>query len=592
MAEGGPVATTRAPAMTREPVSSSPDLNAHVVKLTALVEMLEASGEGALIVALDDPRLPLTFVNRAFEAITGYSREEAIGQNCRFLQGADQLQPEIASVDEAVTRGAPVSVTLRNYRKDGSLFWNALRLLPVLDAAGRPTHFIGLMRDVTEARTAAERLSRAGQADPLTGLLNRYAMQDRVAELLAELAGRLMLVKLDVAGFHEINTGYGHDVGDALLRQIAERLPELHPDAVGRIGSDEFAIAWRLGPNDPAQSRLKALKAGLERPYILPGATIEPRFAFGFVVAAPGADALTLLRQAGTALHDSRTGRLREPREFDAESLARLRSRVRLTGEIQQALANDEFRFHYQPKIELGTGRIVGAEALLRWEHGVFGLQPPARFIGLAEETGLIVGLGQWGRREAARLAAGLNAGRTRPLSVSVNVSVAELTHRDFAASLAEALAAAGANPSWLTLELTETLLADGSPQILDLLKRLRALGVGLSVDDFGTGYSSLRYLDRFPITEIKIDRSFVGELRRNAGRRIIVGAVIELGRELGVDVVAEGIECPGDLEILRAMDCPLGQGFMFSRPLAPEPFKAFLARAEDGHPPWESPDG
>lgn len=283
---------------------------------------------------------------------------------------------------------------------------------------------------------------------------------------------------------------------------------------------------------------------------------------------------------------------MREPQEFDADSVARFRNRVRLTGEIQHALANSEFLFHYQPKVDLRSGQVVGAEALMRWDHGVFGLQPPARFIGLAEESGLIVPLGQWGRREAARFAVELNRGRERALSVAVNVSVVELMHRDFADSLAEALTSTGADPSCLTLELTESLLAEGSPDVLSLLKRLRALGVGLSVDDFGTGYSNLGYLDRFPITEVKIDRSFVGELRLNAGRRIIVEAVIELGRELGIDVVAEGIECVEDLEILQSMHCPFGQGFLFSRPLPIDRFKAFLARAEAGDPIFEPPPG
>jgi EAL domain-containing protein (putative c-di-GMP-specific phosphodiesterase class I) len=285
------------------------------------------------------------------------------------------------------------------------------------------------------------------------------------------------------------------------------------------------------------------------------------------------------MRQAGAALHESRSSRLREPREFDAVSVTRFRNRVRLTTEIQHALANGEFLFHYQPKIDLRSGEVVGAEALMRWDHGVFGLQPPARFIDLAEESGLIVPLGQWGRGEATRFATELNSGREHPLTIAVNVSVAELMHRDFADSLADSLARSGAQPSWLTLELTETLLAEGSAEVLDLLRRLRAMGVGLSVDDFGTGYSNLAYLDRLPITEIKIDRSLVGDLRLNSARRIIVGAVIALGRELGIDVVAEGVECVEDLEVLRGMGCPLGQGFTFSRPLPKDRFKAFLAR-------------
>jgi diguanylate cyclase (GGDEF)-like protein/PAS domain S-box-containing protein len=586
------VSNLRTSQLTAEPVASPSLYDEYAVSLAALIEMLEASGEGALIVDLDDPRLPLTFVNQAFETITGYSRHEAVGQNTRFLQAADQLQPEIEVLDEAISRRAPVSVTLRNYRKDGVLFWNALRLLPVVDRNGRATHYLGLMRDVTEDRLAAERLDRAGQIDPLTGILNRHAMQQRVEKLLEEQPARLMVIKIDLAGFHEINTGYGHDAGDELIRQIANRLAELGPEALGRMGGDEFAIAWRLKAGEPALSRLEALKAAIERPYALPGATIEPRFAMGFVLASPGANAIGLMRQAGAALHDSRSGRLREPQEFDADSVARFRNRVRLTGEIQHALANGEFLFHYQPKVDLRSGQIVGAEALMRWDHGVFGLQPPARFIGLAEESGLIVPLGQWGRREAARFAVELNRGRERALSVAVNVSVAELMHRDFADSLAEALSATGADASWLTLELTETLLAEGSPEVLGLLKRLRNLGVGLSVDDFGTGYSNLGYLDRFPITEVKIDRSFVGELRLNVGRRIIVGAVIELGRELGIDVVAEGIECAADLEVLRSMHCPLGQGFAFSVPLPIDRFTAFVARVEAGEPIFAPPPG
>ncbi|HEY1928521.1 MAG TPA: EAL domain-containing protein [Caulobacteraceae bacterium] len=561
------------------------DLDAHGIPLSALLEMLDASGEGALVVALDDPRLPLTFVNRAFETITGYSRREAIGQNTRFLQAADQLQPEIAILEEAVARRAPASVTLRNYRKDGTLFWNALRLLPVIDGAGRPTHYLGLMQDVTETRLAAERLDRAGQIDPLTGVLNRYALQQSVETLLAEQAGRLMIIKVDLAGLHEINTGYGHDAGDELICRIAERLAALGPQALGRTGGDEFATAWRLRPREPALARLKAMKSAIEQPYALPGATIEPRFAMGFVVASPGENAVDLIRQAGAALHESRSSRLREPREFDALSVTRFRNRVRLTTEIQHALANGEFLFHYQPKIDLRSGEVVGAEALMRWDHGVFGLQPPARFIDLAEESGLIVPLGQWGRGEAARFATELNRGREHPLTIAVNVSVAELMHRDFADSLADSLARSGARPSWLTLELTETLLAEGSAEVLDLLRRLRAMGVGLSVDDFGTGYSNLAYLDRLPITEIKIDRSLVGDLRLNPARRIIVGAVIALGRELEIDVVAEGVERVEDLEVLRGMDCPLAQGFAFSRPLPKDRFKAFLSRPAADNP-------
>jgi PAS domain S-box-containing protein/diguanylate cyclase (GGDEF)-like protein len=554
--------------------------DSHAVPLEALVTLLEASGEGVLLANLDDPHLTLTFVNGAFETITGYSREEVIGKDCSFLQGADQLQPEIARINEAIERRAPVSCTLRNYRKDGALFWNALRLVPVVDRTGRATHFLGLMRDVTAPRQALEQLDRAGRIDLLTGCLNRHAIIGRLEALLAQPSGCLLVVKLNVARFHEINTGFGHEVGDMALREIARRLGALRPDAVARIGGDEFAVAKALGSREHVEPWLDRLHAELTRAYVLPAATIEVRFATGFVVAEPGSDAIAVIRQAGTALHESKTSRLRETREFDGADVLRLQNRLRLTSDLQQALANDEFLFHYQPKFDLRTGQIVGAEALIRWGHGVFGVQRPARFIALAEENGLILDIGRWGRRAAARFAAEINAARSTPLSISVNVSAVELTHRDFIASLAEALAVSGADPSWLTLELTETLVAQDTPEILGLFRRLRELGVGLSVDDFGTGYSSLCYLDRFPITEIKIDRSFVADLRRSASKRIIVGAVIDLGRAQGIDVVAEGVETEADRQALREMGCPLAQGFILSPPLDPARFKAFIERA------------
>ena len=214
-----------------------------------------------------------------------------------------------------------------------------------------------------------------------------------------------------------------------------------------------------------------------------------------------------------------------------------------MTNELQQAVANNEFLFHYQPRVDLRTGAVIGAEALLRWNHGVFGLQGPVRFIELAEDTGLILDIGHWGRCEVARFAAEVNLHRPTPLTFSVNVAAIELTHRDIVASVQDAVKESGADPAWLTLELTERMLAEETPKLLAMFHQLRELKVGLSVDDFGVGYSSFRYIDRYPLTEIKIDKALIGELAQSAAKRIIVGAVIEIGRELGLDIVAEGIE-------------------------------------------------
>lgn len=224
--------------------------------------------------------------------------------------------------------------------------------------------------------------------------------------------------------------------------------------------------------------------------------------------------------------------------------------------------------------MDLRTGAVVGAEALLRWDHSVFGLQGPGTFIGLAEETGLILDIGHWARREVASFASEVNRQRTSPLHFSVNVSTIEVTHRDLVKSVSEILQDSGADPSWLTLELTESILAAPTSELLAIFGRLRLLGVGLAVDDFGTGYSSLRHLEAFPISEIKIDRHFISNIEQSPSKRILVKAVVDLGRQIGIDIVAEGVETEIERDVLRSMECPFAQGFLFGRPLPGTAFK------------------
>jgi EAL domain-containing protein (putative c-di-GMP-specific phosphodiesterase class I) len=349
---------------------------------------------------------------------------------------------------------------------------------------------------------------------------------------------------------------------------------------IARTGGDEFAVGCLVDGREQAVAWLNRIRIALGQRFTLPGASIETKFATGFVIGKAGDSTVSLLRQAGTALHHSRATRLREVQEFDAADQRRSVQRQRMTNELQQAVANNEFLFHYQPRVDLRTGEIIGAEALLRWNHGVFGLQRPDRFIDLAEDTGLILDIGHWGRREVARFAAEVNQRRKTPLHFSVNVAAIELTHRDIVASVQEAVKESGADPAWLTLELTERMLAEETPQLVKMFNELRALGVGLSVDDFGVGYSSFRYVDRYPLTEIKIDKGLVGEMAQSAAKRIIVGAVIEIGRESGFDIVAEGIETEPQRDALRAMNCPFGQGYLFGEPVEPDAFKARVGAA------------
>jgi len=542
---------------------------------------LDLAPVGVLIAELREGE-PLVYINAAFEAITGYGPADALGRNCRYLQGSDRLQPQIPELREAIRRREAVSVQIRNYRKDGRLFWNALHLAPVCASGAEPTHYIGLMQDVTALQETTARLEEAVRFDRLTGALSRYALLDRVAQLGADGLTRLLVIKVDIARLHDINSGFGHDAGDALLKQVAERLRGLSAEAVGRVGGNEFAVVYRLAGPEDAGVTVAKVAAVLSPRYVLPGAVVSVRFAIGYVVGEPGSDPLTLLRWAGAALHESRATPLREVRGFDKDREERSWKRIRLATELQSAVLNGDFAFDYQPKVELASGNWVGAEALLRWKHPLFGQQMPDRFIELAEDTGLIVDIGAWGVRAAAAFASRLNRDCARPLRISVNVSAPEFVHRNMISFIAAILDETGADPRWLTLELTETLMAEPSVRMQQTLRALRDLGVGLSIDDFGAGYSSLRYLETLPVTEIKIDRGFVQAMSESVAKRIVVEAVVRLGQELGAEVVAEGIETETERAMLCDIGCPYGQGYLFSRPLPPQ---AFLELVGNGQP-------
>jgi PAS domain S-box-containing protein/diguanylate cyclase (GGDEF)-like protein len=528
--------------------------------------------EGILIADIRSSDAQIVFVNRAFEKITGYTRMEVVGKNCRYLQGSDRLQPEIETIRKALSSGVATRVQLRNYRKDGALFWNDLHLVPIGGVPGAPTHYVGFLRDVTEAVTTAVKLDQMLRTDNLTGCLNRDAFVEHLSSRTA--SSRMLLIKLDIARFHEINSGYGFDVGDALLKASAQRLSSLAADLVARIGNDQFALAFSLDNDVEVPAVLGRMTHSLEPRFVLPGADLKIRFGVGFVVGSPGADAMTLVRQAGAALAESKASRLRYPCEFSAGRQAEAHRRLQMTAELQRGLSSNAFIYHYQPQVDLITDDIVGAEALVRWKHPLFGLQQPKGFIEVAEETGIILDIGASGLRDVAQFAVSHNRRRTTPICFSFNVSAIEFTHRDMVPFVRRVIEESGADPAWLTLELTESLLADDSPELLRIFHGLRDLGVGLSIDDFGTGYSSLRYLERFPLTEIKIDRSFVSGMTNSAAKRVIVEAVIKLGSKLGVRVIGEGVEQQTEREMLVEMGCTLAQGYLFSPPLGADEFR------------------
>jgi PAS domain S-box-containing protein len=542
--------------------SSQPAIRAIAASLA-----LDHGSDGVLIADMCMGDQPIVHVNPTFERITGYAAAEAIGKNCRYLQGSDRLQPEIAEIRAALAEGRACSVTLRNYRRDGTMFRNALRLVPLLDDAGEVTHFVGLMRDVTDA---------AG-IDRLTGLLDRYGLLDRLAAADAPATPALLIIKLDIVRFHDVNNGFGYDVGDALLRSAAVRLATLPATAVSRTGPNSFALAFELDEPSIATNVVDEVLDLLKPRFVLPGASLGVQVAAGFAVGFPGANPLQLVRQAAAALQRSKAHPAYKPQAFAAADERDARNRIRLASELQTAVSNQELLFHYQPQVDLGSREIVGAEALLRWNHGMFGLQPPGRFIGIAEETGALLEIGAWGLRTLAAHAAQVNRDRRVPIRFALNVSVLEFTQCDMVACVQQALDETGCRAEWLTLELTENLMIPEPDYIRRAFAELRRLGLGISIDDFGTGFSNLRYLERFPLSEIKIDRSFVHDAAQSAAKRVIVESVVKLGVALDIRVVAEGIETAAECALMRALGCSIGQGYLFAAPMEAQQFKKLL---------------
>ena len=389
--------------------------------------------------------------------------------------------------------------------------------------------------------------------------------------------GPILIVKLDVISFHDINAGYGFDVGDALLLETGRRLRGTGAALVSRFGANEFGLAFALSEGADADPTVLRVCASLSADFVIPGANVGLRFAIGFAVGEAGGSVISLIRNAGTALRAAKSDPLSGPRRFQRADEDEARRRVRMTRELKVAIANDEFVYHFQPQISLSNGEWVGAEALIRWNHPLFGSQPPDRFIEAAERSGLLFDLGERGLAAVAAFARRINEKRERPLRFSVNVSATEFLHRDMAEILDRIIRQANAEPSWLTLEITESVFLNDTPGVVEAFRRLRDLCVGLSVDDFGTGYSSLRLLESFPVSEIKIDRSFVCEIATSPSKLVIVRSIIDLGRSLGLSVIAEGIETEAQRALLAGMGCPIGQGFLFGSPVDGERFTAGL---------------
>lgn len=536
---------------------------------------IEVSAAPILIVDITQPNMPLIYVNSAFEKVTGYTRQEALGKNCNFLQGTDSNQPELEKLRTAIEHRTAASVVLRNYRKDGSLFINELYIVPVQDPhSGQVRHFVGVQNDVTQIKRYQEDLERQANYDSLTGLANRNLLNERLRQLLLEgqRYNRVFTVAfIDIDNFKLINDSLGHSAGDELIAIISRRLQNCvrDEDTVARLGGDEFVLLLTGQSYEESNHQvIKRIRSEVARPVLISDKQLTITCSIGLAsYPRDGEDGETLLSNADVAMYRAKSSGRNNFQFYAKEMNVATGERLSLQNDLWHALKRDEFYLHYQPQVDLRSGHIIGMEALIRWQHPSLGVIPPLNFIPLAESDGLIVPIGEWVMEKACRDNWQLQKDGYSRIPVAVNLSARQLEQKNLLSAVQQALEKTALDPHYLELEVTESMMMHNVEEVIDILNRLSAIGVQLSLDDFGTGYSNLAYLKRFPIDKIKIDKSFIRDIVTDPSDALICGSIIALAHSLQHKVIAEGVENEQQLEFLKANGCDEAQGYFFSKP-------------------------
>ena len=541
-------------------------------QLRLSAEVFENSHEGIFITDADNRILS---VNAAFSDITGYSRDEALGREPSFLHSGEQGDDFNRFMEEAVKRDGYWQGEIWNRRKNGEVYPEWLSISTIYDAQGRISHYIGIFNDITDRKAADERIRFLAQHDALTSLPNRSLLQDRLLQAIASaqrVQDQVAVLFLDLDHFKTINDSLGHHVGDHLLQQVALRLTECvrASDTVSRQGGDEFVIVLVQvkDPSDAAHIAQNML-AAVARPYDIDGLELHVTPSIGIAIYPDdGQTTGALIKNADAAMYLAKDNGRNNYQYFTQDLNTRAFERLSLENSLRRALERGEFLLHYQPQIDLKSGDIIGMEALIRWQKEDFGLVAPDRFIPIAEESGLIVAIGEWVIGEACRQNRAWQDAGLPAIPVAVNLSALQFRQKDLEQSIARALESSALPARYLELELTESVIMKGAESAVAALQRLKAMGMLLSIDDFGTGYSSLSYLKRFPIDKLKIDRSFVRDVTTDPDDAAIARAVIAMAHSLRLKVIAEGVETQAQSDFLRQERCDEIQGYLFSKPL------------------------
>lgn len=552
------------------------------MRLSATV--FETTSEAIMVT---DAQNMIVAVNGAFTDVTGYVREEVLGTNPRFMNSGRHDEAFFQGMWKSLEESGKWHGEVWNRRKNGEIYPEWISIGAVRDRQDRVSHYVAIFTDITERKEAEERVRHLAHYDALTDLPNRTLFFDRLSQALIQARRddtKAAVMFIDLDRFKNINDTLGHSVGDLLLQGVAVRLSQCmrQGDSVSRQGGDEFVVLLpEVGQAEDAAVVAQKILNAIAQPFHVEGHELRVSCSIGIsFYPNDGDDAETLMKNADTAMYRAKDSGRSNYQFYFSDMNARFLERLAMETSMRRAIEREQFELYYQPQIDVASGAIIGAEALIRWNHPDLGMISPAHFIPLAEESGLIQSIGEWVLRTACKQTAQWQRAGYAPFLVSVNVSARQFRQAGFADQVASALQENDLSASYLELELTESVLMGHTDKNIAILGALKDLGLTIAIDDFGTGYSSLSYLKRLPIDTLKIDRSFVGDLPADKDDAAIVDAVISMAHSLSLKVIAEGVETEQQVDFLRSRKCYLMQGYYFHTPVSAGEFAKLLVAA------------
>ncbi|MCL9683412.1 EAL domain-containing protein [Legionella maioricensis] len=545
---------------------------------------IEASTHGIAIIDISNNENKVIYINKAFERTTGYPESQALGQSLHTLQGIDVDEVNNKRIQLAIRELREETVEMESIRRNGEVFWCEISVAPVKDLLGHVKHYVCILNDITQRRDMENQLLMQATYDSLTNLPNRVLLMDRVEQGILQAKKKnsiLAFLFLDLDRFKMTNDTLGHNMGDKLLQFVANRLLISTDDfdTVARLGGDEFVILLsNLEDMKQAETMAQELLHAIARPIQIDQHNLKITASLGIsYYPRDGQDYESLMKSADLSMYHAKDNGRNTYRVFEPEMNRRVINHMQLDNALRDALKNNELFLVYQPLIDLKQSKVVGFEALMRWNSKILGMVSPADFIPMAEENGLILEMGEWVLREACIQMKKWQKQGIKDLTVAVNISGRQFRQTNLPELVSGILKSIGLPAKYLELELTESLLIEDIEHVVDTMYSLKDMGIKLVIDDFGTGYSSLSYLKQFPVDKLKIDRSFISEMATNQNDAAIAKAIINLGHSLNIEVLAEGIENEFQRDFVISHGCDYAQGYYYKAPDTADKIFEFL---------------